>query len=845
MTASKRQPGCHLCGLPLPKAPQMLAEGGDKHAFCCNGCLHVYQILAATTGPNSDLRATALYRDCLAAGLIPGTPLANTGEADSAAPEHAAEAAEFTSGIEGMWCPSCAWVIEKVLRRTPGVLAATVDFFHDRLLVRYLPQQLGEAEIRRRVAGLGYRLRAGDGPDMAADREQLIRLGLAAILAANIMMLSMPLYGNWTIELGTTGLTSLGMVLLLLTTPVLFYCGWPILARGLRGLAGGNFTMDGLIAVGSLAAFGYSLAQMAQRQGHLYFDTAAMLITLVLLGRFLERRARAGLRQGLGPLQELTGKVRVLRAGHPVWLATAELRKGERFRVEAREMAPADGQVVAGSGEVDEAFLTGEARPLKKKPGDEVLAGSTLRHGSLELTATRVGPASSLGRMTAMVQEALQAKNRWEELADRLTRRFVPAIFLLATGTLAVLLLTGHGFAEALLRGLSVLIVSCPCALGIATPLAKVAILARARRQGIVVRNSAAFAEARHLDTLVFDKTGTVTEGSYRLRKILAPECGEAAALARAGALEAGAEHFLGRELHRLAGAAKEPELPAGDRCLHPGLGISGRVAAAESGIGSRQLMNRLGLKLPEGLAREAASAEAEGATVVFLGWEGEVRALFIFADLIRPGLAPMLAEFQSGGLEVHLLSGDSPATTAQVAARLGIANHQGGCPPEAKVAYIQALKQAGKRVGMIGDGFNDSGALAGADLGIAVGAGPSRLLAEGADLTLLGDPVQQLPEVQKLSQLLVTAIRGNLTFAVLYNALAIPLALLGLLNPLLAAVAMFASSLTVIGNTQRLAREGKVEVPGRQHGVLLTEALAEHQVTFPRFSGHRVRLQV
>jgi len=815
MTTLEHQHGCHLCGLPLGSNPRQLAEGDDKHAFCCRCCLHVYQILAATTGPDADLRATSLFRDCAAAGLIPGGPNPDPRETDTIPPEQTAETSEFTSTIEGMWCPSCAWVIEKVLSRTPGVKTATVDFFSDRLVVCYLPQQLGEAEIRSRVAGLGYRLRAGDTPEGGADREQLIRLGLAAILAANIMMLSMPIYG-WAGELGATGLNSLAVPLLLLTTPVLFYCGWPILARGLRGLAGFNFTMDGLIAVGSLAAYGYSLVKMAQHQSQLYFDSAAMLITLVLLGRFLERRARVGLRRGLGPLRELTdGKIRVRKDGRTQWLATGELQNGEHFLVEAGEMVAADGQVVAGNGEVDEAFLTGEARPLRKNPGDEVLAGSTLVHGRLELTATRVGPASSLGRMLGMVQEALHSKNRLEELAERLTRRFVPVIFLLAGATLAVLLLRGHFFAEALLRGLTVLIVSCPCALGIATPLAKVAILARARRQGIVVRNSSAFEVARHLDTLVFDKTGTVTEGSYTLRKILAPECGEAVALARAGALEEESDHFLGRELRRLAGAANQAELTAADRCLHPGLGVSGQVAEATTGIGSRALMAQLGMQLPEVFAGKAAAAEAEGATVVFLGWGGQVQALFIFADLIRPGLAAMVAEFKTAGLELHLLSGDSPATTARVAAQLGITNHQGGCPPEAKVAYIQALKQAGKQVGMIGDGFNDSGALAAADLGIAVGTGPSRLLAEGADVTLLGDPVRQLPEVRQLSRLLVTAIRSNLTFAVLYNALTIPMAVLGLLNPLLAAIAMFASSLTVIGNTQRLAGNYRSTIAG------------------------------
>lgn len=809
---------CLLCGLPLGDHPRILAMDGEKLSFCCRGCLHVFQILSATCEPGSDFRRTVLYGDCVAAGLIPdGRKSERLPAAVSPLADEESHASELTLRIEGMWCLSCAWVIEKVLGQTEGVLSAAVDFFADLLEVRYLPHRLSPAEIKGCLARLGYPGRDLDAAGTSG-RQELLRLGIAAILAVNVMMLSFPLYGGFGRQLGADGLINLSIPLLLLTTPILFYSGWPILIRGLKGLASGNFTMDGLIAVGSLTAYFYSVYQMAHHTAHLYFDTAAMLITLVLLGHFIEQRARSGLGRGIEGLREVAaGKVRVHRRGRPAWIATATLKIGERFLVEPGEVIGADALVACGHGEVDEAILSGEPRPVAKKPGEEVLAGSRLLHGHLELAATRIGGASSVGRMLAMVREGLRHKNRLEELADHLTRRFVPVVFLLAGVTTTLLFSLGHTAEDALLRGLTVLIVSCPCALGIATPLAKVAIVGRAWSRGLVIRNTPAFEQARHIDTLVFDKTGTVTQGCFSLRSLHVKGCDQDEALARAGALEEGADHFLGRELRRLAENSSGLEMTVSAHCLHPGLGVSGMVAGAATGVGGQGLMTILGLQLPEELRRQATGAEAEGWTVVFLGWAGAVRAIFVFGDALRPGIPELMMNLKNHGYDIHLLSGDSPATTARIAARLGITNHAGGRRPEEKIEYIRALQAEGKKVAMIGDGFNDSGSLAAADLGVAVGGGgAARLLAEGADLTLLGDPVRQLPEVRRLSQLLAKAIRTNFAFAILYNTITIPVAALGWLNPLLAACIMFASSLTVIGNTLRLAaRVGKDEAAG------------------------------
>ncbi len=813
--ASRRQPdaplpdtGCHFCGLALGKGPKQLTVGAETHSFCCGGCLHVFRIMNASAAAPGDGRQSELYRECLEAGVIAaGTP---SGEAVAAATDLSQEphATEITLRIAGMWCPSCAWVIAELLRRTPGIVAARVDFFTDLLHVGYLPHLIdGQEAIRRRIGRLGYQLHSLTDPVADAGRALLLRLGIAAILSANVMMLSFALYGGFFQELESTGQDALALALFVLTTPVIFFSGWPMLRRGLLALAARSLTMDTLIAVGALAAYAASVYQMAHHSLHLYFDTAAMLITLVLLGRFIEHRARAALDPGLGRLQELAhAKVRVLRQGRPRWVSGSALQAGERVIVEAGERIAVDGRVAWGRGDADEAILTGEAQPVTKKEGDEVLAGTLLLDGLLHLEATRLGAESSLGRILAMVHEALQSKNPLEQLADHISRWFVPLIFLIAGSSGAWLLGHGAGGGEALLRTLTVLLISCPCALGIATPLAKVAIIGRARTLGIIIANSAAFARLRTVDTLVFDKTGTVSEGSFILRAIHAPGYDADQALAVGAALEYGADHFLGRELLRQAATKGTMPPPANDCQLHPGLGVSGVVAGVRSVIGSRGLMASRGLALAAAMTQQAGQMEEQGLTVVFLGWGDGVKGFFAFGDSPRPGIKGLVNGLRGAGFDLHLLSGDSATTTAQVANQLGIVNHHGQCRPEEKVAYIRALQTAGKRVAMIGDGINDSGALALADVGVAIGANPALLMAEGADVTLMADPVTRLPEAIALSRLLVLTIRQNLAFAFLYNAIAIPLAVGGLLHPLLAVCAMFASSLTVIGNTLRLA---------------------------------------
>jgi heavy metal translocating P-type ATPase len=809
---------CALCGLPRGRSRLRLQAGGKVLPFCCPGCLHVFQILSGRSGEDfHDFRASELFRTCVAAGLIPAT--AKTEAVDSRErfdPKAAAGLPPEDPGIEtvltiqGLWCVSCSWLIEEILRQTDGVLSAEVVFMADIVKVRYQPHRINRQAIAKKIEQLGYRACPRDeGPD-AVQRKSFLRLGVASILTFNIMMISFAVYGGFFEELGKTGIRTLSLPLCLLATPVVFYSGWPILLRGWLSLQSCRFSMDTLIAVGALTAYGYSFYEMMHGSLHLYFDTAAMLVTLVLLGRFIEHRVRRQVTAGVNLLHDLVGgKIRMELEGREKWMAIAAMRAGDSYVVKAGERVPVDGRVLSGRAEVDESVLTGEARPVEKRTDDEVLAGSLLLAGDLRLAATRVGAKSSIGQMMALVQGALAAKNSIEQLADRITVVFVPLVLVMAAATAIVLLFAGAAADTAILRAVTILVIACPCALGIATPLAKVAILGRGKEQGILIRDATAFEQAYKLDAMVFDKTGTVTEGNFTLRSLYAPAHSEAEVLHRLAAVECLEEHFLAREVRRYA-MERGLAIETASSCRSfPGLGVAGRVHGEEVAVGSRRFMEHLQRDIPEEIAGRAAADEKKGLTVIFVAWQNRVRAMAAFGDVLKSRAPRVIAQLRAKGIQVWLVSGDSQATTAAVAAQLGIGRFVGRTSPEDKVSLVRGLQAQGRRVGMIGDGVNDSAALAQADIGFAVGCNLGHIMEEAADVTLLGGGLDRLPATLALSRQLVRAVRQNLALAFLYNGLGIPLAMLGMLNPLLAVFAMLVSSLTVIGNTLRIAKTG------------------------------------
>ncbi len=601
---------CDLCGLPLGRSQIHLEFGGKSLQFCCPGCQGVYQILSnSPEGAAVNFRETALYRACQESGIIPRTaPDSGKGKAarETTSGKNSAAALTLTLKIEGMWCPACSWLIEEVLRKTEGIPETKVQFLSDLAHVRYYPHLVTPKDILVKISRLGYRasLFQAEQEQAKENRELLLRLGISSILTANIMMVAFALYYGFFEDLTAAGVRFLSWPLWAMATPVVFYGGWPILRKGFGAIRHRAATMEALISVGTLSAYGYSFFQLLQGSLHLYFDTAAMLVTLVLFGKYIELHARQKLSRGIVELYELSnqkvrlsqssrppavssspkaedagGEVRSARAGGERWIPAKEVKVGDEFLVLEGERIPLDARIVSGKGNIDESFLTGESRPVRKRPGDEVLGGALLLDGSLNLKTTRQGKEGSLGQMIALMQEALLKKNPAEVLADRVSRWFVPAVFLVAIGTGFYLWMGRSPVAEALLRGLTVLVISCPCALGIATPIVKVAAMGVGRRKGILVRDPAALEQIKDLNTLVFDKTGTLTAGIFELQETHFEGGEEKDILAALGAVEMCSSHFLARTIVRKARESGVKMESASHFEEFEGLGVKGDVA--------------------------------------------------------------------------------------------------------------------------------------------------------------------------------------------------------------------------------------------------------------------------
>lgn len=571
--------------------------------------------------------------------------------------------------------------------------------------------------------------------------------------------------------------------------------------------------MESLIAIASLSAYFYSVYRMSQGSLHLYFDTASMLITLVLLGRWVEIHIRDKVAAGMTGLYALTRtKVRILDRERERWVSSDAVSPGDPFLVFAGERVPLDGEVLEGRGDVDESVLTGEARPVPKGPGDGVKAGSSLLGGEMKVRTTRVGRESSLGQIIALMQTALDKKNPAELMADRITRWFVPAILAIAGATGLSLWFFSFPGEEVLLRSLTVLVIACPCALGIAIPIVKLASVGLAKSKGILVRDPSALEAAKDLDILVFDKTGTLTEGNFHFQEMVTDEeTDPGQAFSLIASVEAHSGHFLARETLRKARENSFKIEEAEEFEALEGRGVKGRVGGKDIFIGNRKWMGERNLGISAAQGKRAREAEAQGRTVVFAGWGGKVHSLLLFGDSLRKGIREMAEGLHARGIETWIISGDSQATTQSVAHQAGIPEFRGETLPQDKAKLIKELQSKGRRVGMIGDGINDAPALAQADVGFALGTG-TNLLQEASDITFLVPDPSRVMETIALSRRTVRTIRQNLFFAFLYNSVAIPLAMAGWLNPLIAVFAMFASSLTVTGNALRISRAREPE---------------------------------
>ncbi len=807
---------CDLCGLALRTQRTQAALAGRTYRFCCTGCLQVFSILLQASGsadPDA-FRQSDLFRKCQEGGIIPRSaedlPLpAPSPETAPAASSHPNEGLTLALKIENMWCPACAWLIETALARSPGVLTATCSFATDQLRVRYDPVATDPNRIEALLRRFGYTATLpGDMRDQGLRRQEWVRFGITSFLTMNVMMLSFALYFGFFTDLSAESVASLSWPMAVMSAAVMGYGGMPFFRRAWRGLGQAAFSMESLITVGALSAFGLSTLNLLTGSLHLYYDTACMLIALVLLGKILERRAKDHVLEGLEALLSLMpSKVRVIDAAFPEgrFVAAGQLAAGDLFRVAENEILAADGVVVSGGGASDESSITGEPRPVAKKPGDPVRSGSRLHHGRLTVRAERVGAASTLGQMIAVVENTLSRKTPGEARTDEILQRFVPVILALAAATGVGVWLADQGIDAAILRAVTVTVIACPCALGVAIPLARVAGVGLAARNGMLIRDFSAFERVQAIDTVMLDKTGTVTRGAWRLQDIIPlGDFTREKAFALACGLEQGAAHPIALELLREARERHiRPERVASVQA--GGNGISGWWQGLEVEFGSAEFLAKtfagLGPLLDPMLTRHG------GCSFVYLGVGGRPAAVLVFGDQLRPGIEPVVTELQRRGLRVILVSGDGVETTQTIGRRLGIAKALGGRLPAQKAEVVSDLQRQGKRVLMAGDGINDAPALAQADLSLAVFAGGS-LGKEVADATLMRADPAQILEFLDFARTVNRKIRQNLVLTFLYNAVSIPVAMSGLLSPLVAVCAMLLSSLSVIGNTYLLARK-------------------------------------
>jgi P-type Cu+ transporter len=718
--------------------------------------------------------------------------------------------------ITGMTCASCANRIERKLNKLDGV-SASVNYATERAAVEFDPNVVAPEQLVDTVRAAGYEATlpsddapGGDDPERDALAPLRTRLVLSALLGLPVLLLSMipPLqFDNWQ------------WLALQLATPVALWGAWPFHRAALTNLRHGAATMDTLVSVGVLAAWGWSvyalflgdagmpgmtmrLTLIGGGEGdELYLETAAAVTVFLLAGRYFEARAKRRAGAALEALLALGAKdVAVLDAqDRETRVPVGQLAVGDRFVVRPGEKVATDGVVVAGVSAVDQALLTGESVPVEKGPGDEVAGATVNAGGRLVVRATRVGADTALAQIARLVTAAQTGKAPVQRLADRVSGVFVPVVIAIAVATLGYRLGAGEETTRAFAAAVAVLVIACPCALGLATPTALLVGTGRGAQLGLLIKGPEVLESTRAVDTIILDKTGTVTTGRMTVTDV----AGDEDTLRLAAAVEAASEHPVARAI---AAAGGDDLPPVESFANREGLGVEGVVDGHGVQVGRPALMADWGLAVPDALTAARRAAEARGHTAVLVAWDGAVRGMVAVADAVKPTSAEAIAQLRALGLTPILLTGDNATTARAVAEEVGIDEVIAEVLPADKVAVVRRLQDQGKVVAMVGDGVNDAPALAQADLGLAIGTGTDVAI-EASDLTLVSGDLRGAADAIRLSRATLRTIRQNLAWAFGYNVAAIPLAVAGLLGPLVAGGAMALSSVSVVANALRLRR--------------------------------------
>ena len=789
---------CALCGLATPPTP--VTDPSVEGAFCCQGCLEVQRSLGELGGSEADA-----VRDS-----IDGKDSEATSET-----ERTEEGESAFLAVDGMHCTTCEAFLEGRAATDDGIHAIEASYASDTVRVQYDPDVLAEEDLPELLSGYGYtaRNRSEGQPDEDVNEAVKFLVGGGFFGMMVMVWYALFLYPTYfgydpVVEFGGFDGLYVFANIWVMTSFVLFYTGWPILRGAAVSLRAGVPNMDLLVALAACSAYAYSTLAMGVGRTDLYFDVTVAIVLVVTGGNYYEGKIK---RRAVGRLSELTERKisDARRASNGETVALDAVEPGERLLVRPGERVPLDGEVYEGRAAVDESLVTGESAPVSKRPGDRVAGGTVVTDAPLVVEVDET-VTSTLDRLVELLWEIQSSTPGVQRLADRIATIFVPLVLVVAAAIAGWTLVSGGGAAAALLLGLTVLIVSCPCALGLATPLAIAAGIRTATGRGIVITAEAVFEDAPDIETVALDKTGTLTEGSMSVVSVHADAPEDV--LRRAAAVESLSGHpiaeaivdhadgTVGERRTRTAtdGGAAPVDPAAFDRDSR---GVAAPVDGAETAVGHPEFLRERGLQVGEAFRDRIANARNDGDIPVAVGWDGAVRGVIVAGDTPRDEWRAAV-ESLSRDRSVVVLTGDEGAAADRFRAVDGVSEVFAGVPPEGKAETIKRLRARGS-VAMVGDGSNDAPALAAADLGIALGGG-TQLASDAADAVIVDDDLRSVSEAFRIAELTNGRIRQNLGWAFVYNGLAIPMAALGFLNPLLAAVAMAASSTLVVANSAR-----------------------------------------
>jgi Cu2+-exporting ATPase len=794
---------CDHCQQETSRASAIIVEiNGERKVFCCHGCLGVYELIHSNS-------LDAFYKQ--RCDWQPG-PAPDVTKVDAAAFSDTVTVEGDTSRIDlmlsGIRCASCVWLVEKFLMKFDGVLSVRVNYATHKATITWGTQTTTLDTILQALRAIGYLphpSRGNDQNDVAAKEKQdlLLRFGTAGFFSMQLMLFIAALYAGFFEGMEEHYRLPFQLISWALATPVLFYSGYPFLASAFRSLRRWTLNMDVLIALGSLSAYLYSIAMIFQG-GEVFFDTSAMIITFLLLGRFLEAGSRLKAGNAIAELAELQPQeaLVVSENGETSMVPVAAVQRGEMIEIIPGDRIPLDGTVVNGEAEVNEAMLTGESNPVLKTTGSAVFAGSFSMNGRLRICVTGNAGNTLLAHIIRTVEDAQARKAPIQSIADKTAGYFVPAIIILAIATFFYWLVTAGNTVIALMNAVSVLVIACPCALGLATPLAILIGTTTASKRGILVKGGDIFETVSKTTTVVLDKTGTITTGKPSMTDLhdygLTPTL-----MQHVASLEAASEHPTGRAL---VAAWQGERLTVTQFRATPGRGVSGMIDGTLWRAGSKAFMEESGVELQPEHEQHASTHEAEGKTIVMVACGNKLAGMISMIDDLRQDALPLITGLRKKGFALMILTGDNCGVANYIAARCGVTDVPAGLSPLEKAAIIRTLKEKGECVMMVGDGINDAPALTEANIGVTLGHA-SGIALESASVAILNNDLTLINTLIKSSSRCFSIIRQNLVWAFSYNLIALPLAMSGVLHPIVSALLMATSSLVVVSNSLRLRK--------------------------------------